>query len=105
MRGWKERRRARQHADAERATIRAARRAHLAGVASEPGTPEPPEPPEPMDLNALSWNELRAIAKRVRGGTVRNKADAVAAIETADETAFRAAFRAVTERIIHGADR
>ena len=99
MRGWKERRRARCQADADRAAIRAARRAHLADDAVAP------EPPEPIDLNTLSWNELRAVAKRVRGGMVRNKADAVAAIETADEAAFRDAFRAVTERIIHGADR
>lgn len=102
MRGWKERRRARRLADADRGAIRAARRAHLAGNAA---VPETHEPPEPIDLGTLSWNELRAVAKRVRGGTVRNKADALAAIEAADEAAFRAAFRDVTERIIHGADR
>lgn len=102
MRGWKERRRARRLADADRGAIRAARRAHLAGDAA---VSELPELPEPIDLNTLSWNELRAVAKRVRGCAVRNKADAMAAIEAADEAAFRAAFRDVTERIIHGADR
>jgi len=102
MRGWKERQRARRLADADRGAIRAARRAHLAGDAV---SPEAAEPPEPLDLDTLSWNELRAVAKRVRGGTVRTKADALAAIEAADEAAFRAAFRDVTERIIHGADR
>ena len=105
MRGWKERRRARRLADADRGAIRAARRAHLAGGAAAPEAAEPPEAPGLVDLDALSWNELRAVAKRVRGCAVRNKADALAAIEAADEAAFRAAFRDVTERIIHGADR
>lgn len=102
MRGWKERRRARRLADADRGAIRAARRAHLAG---ETVASETPESLEPIDLDTLSWNQLRAVAKRVRGSMVRNKADALAAIEAADEAAFRAAFRDVTERIIHGADR
>ncbi|MEO1226722.1 MAG: hypothetical protein AAFX92_21100, partial [Pseudomonadota bacterium] len=93
MRGWKERRRAREQSGEGRAAIRATRRAYLAG---ETVASETPEPPEPIELNTLSWNELRAVAKRVRGGTVRNKADAVAAIEVADEAAFRAAFRDVT---------
>lgn len=104
MRGWKERRRARQQAGEDRTAIRAMRRAYLAGDGTA-DTSEAATASTAEDWQALSWPQLRAVAKRVRAAPVRSKADAVAAIETADEASFREAFEAVTKRIIHGADR
>ncbi|MEM7444296.1 MAG: hypothetical protein AAF414_13305 [Pseudomonadota bacterium] len=104
MRGWKERRRARLQAGEDRAAIRAMRRAYLAGDGTA-DTSEAATASDADDWRMLSWPQLRAVARRVRGTPVRNKADAVEAIEAADEAAFREAFHAVTKRIIHGADR
>lgn len=114
MRGWKqraERRRARQNADDGRTKIRAIRQAHLTGPVpgeAAPGAIEIPDPvqkpPLADDWQGLSWPELRAVAKQLRGRAVRTKDDAIQVIETADEAAFQGAFRSVTKRILHGAD-
>lgn len=108
MRGWRERterHQTRRLADHGREQIRAIRRAYLAG--NESGAAAEPTSPAagPLDWRGLSWPQLRDLAKRLRGQPVQTKADAIDAIEAADERAFRDAFGAVTKRINHGADR